>query len=159
MPKKVNELELVIKDPRVTDDMLPFTATDGSAGFDLPVLSPKTSPKKTVIIPPKSHLVLGTGIAIHIKDKNVVGLIFPKSGLGTRDHIILSNLVGVIDSDYQGEIKIPIHNDGDDEFYFDDGDKLFQMVFVNITRYTFKVVAEFDKKTKRGETGFGANTK
>ena len=134
---------------------LPNFGINDSAAIDLRVFAEDDHASST-IIPPKTHVKLGTGIAVHITSRNIVGLIYPRSSTGSKSHIILSNLVGVIDFGYTGEIMLPIHNDSDDEFFVNDGDRLFQMIFHHISKPTFQLVDDFEEESIRGDGGFGS---
>lgn len=144
------KVEVRILDSRVGDVFpLPEYATDGSAGVDLRACldAPlKLAPGKTELIP--------TGIAIHIGDANLAATILPRSGLGHKHGIVLGNLVGLIDSDYQGQLFVSCWNRGSDTFTIEPGERIAQMVFVPVVQVEFEVVDEFDASA-RGEGGFG----
>jgi len=128
---------------------LPAYATDGSAGLDLRAClkEPQTlKPDDTVLIP--------SGIAIHIEDSGYAAMLLPRSGLGHKHGIVLGNLVGLIDSDYQGEVMVSCWNRGQSDFTIQPGDRIAQMVIVPVVRAKFEVVTEFDEST-RGAGGFG----
>jgi dUTP pyrophosphatase len=129
---------------------LPTYATDGSAAIDL-----RACVKEQIDIPPGETALIGSGIAINIKDPNLVGIILPRSGLGIHKGIILANTMGVIDSDYQGEIKIALLNRGPNQYTVKTADRICQMLFMPVTRVTLKMVQEFSNATKRGSGGFG----
>jgi dUTP pyrophosphatase len=129
---------------------LPTYATDGSAAIDL-----RACVKEQIDIPPGETALIGSGIAINIKDPNLVGIILPRSGLGIHKGIILANTMGVIDSDYQGEIKIALLNRGPCQYTVKTADRICQMLFMPVTRVTLKMVQEFSNATKRGSGGFG----
>lgn len=129
---------------------LPTYATDGSAAIDL-----RACVKEQIDIPPGETALIGSGIAINIKDPNLVGIILPRSGLGIHKGIILANTMGVIDSDYQGEIKIALLNRGPNQYTVKTADRICQMLFMPLTRVTLKMVQEFSNATKRGSGGFG----
>jgi len=129
---------------------LPTYATDGSAAIDL-----RACVKEQIDIPPGETALIGSGIAINIKDPNLVGIILPRSGLGIHKDIILANTMGVIDSDYQGEIKIALLNRGPNQYTVKTADRICQMLFMPVTRVTLKMVQEFSNATKRGSGGFG----
>jgi dUTP pyrophosphatase len=129
---------------------LPTYATDGSAAIDL-----RACVKEQIDIPPGETALIGSGIAINIKDPNLVGIILPRSGLGIHTGIILANTMGVIDSDYQGEIKIALLNRGPNQYTVKTADRICQMLFMPVTRVTLKMVQEFSNATKRGSGGFG----
>jgi dUTP pyrophosphatase len=143
-------IELKILDPRIgTEYPLPAYATPGSAGLDLRALldAPLTlQPGETVLIP--------TGLAIHIGDANLCATILPRSGMGHKHGIVLGNLVGLIDSDYQGQLMISTWNRGQSAFTIEPGDRIAQLVFVPVVQAEFAIVDEF-AATDRGEGGFG----
>jgi len=143
-------IELKILDPRIgTEYPLPAYATPGSAGLDLRALldAPLTlQPGETVLIP--------TGLAIHIGDANLCATILPRSGMGHKHGIVLGNLVGLIDSDYQGQLMISTWNRGQNAFTIEPGDRIAQLVFVPVVQAEFAIVDEF-AASDRGEGGFG----
>lgn len=128
---------------------MPEYATSGSAGVDMracvdtPV---KVEPGETHLIP--------TGIAINIVDPGLAAMLLPRSGLGHKHGIVLGNLVGLIDSDYQGQVFVSCWNRGNEPFTIRPGDRIAQMVFVPVVRARFETVAEFEESA-RGEGGFG----
>jgi dUTP pyrophosphatase len=143
-------IELKILDRRIgTEYPLPEYATPGSAGLDLRALldAPLTlQPGQTELIP--------TGIAIHIGDANLCATILPRSGMGHKHGIVLGNLVGLIDSDYQGQLMVSTWNRGQSAFTIQPGDRLAQLVFMPVVQAQFELVEEFDA-SERGEGGFG----
>lgn len=143
-------IELKILDPRIgTEYPLPAYATPGSAGLDLRALldAPlELKPGETFLIP--------TGIAIHIGDANLCATILPRSGLGHKHGIVLGNLVGLIDSDYQGQLMVSTWNRGSDSFTIQPGDRIAQLVFMPVVQADFSLVLDFDQ-SERGEGGFG----
>lgn len=143
-------IELKILDRRIgTEYPLPEYATPGSAGLDLRALldAPLTLlPGQTELIP--------TGLAIHIGDANLCATILPRSGMGHKNGIVLGNLVGLIDSDYQGQLMISTWNRGQNAFTIQPGDRIAQLVFMPVVQAQFELVEEFDA-TERGEGGFG----
>lgn len=143
-------IELKILDPRIgTEYPLPAYATPGSAGLDLRALldAPlELKPGETFLIP--------TGIAIHIGDANLCATILPRSGLGHKHGIVLGNLVGLIDSDYQGQLMVSTWNRGSDTFTIAPGDRIAQLVFMPVVQADFSLVLDFDQ-SERGEGGFG----
>jgi dUTP pyrophosphatase len=143
-------IELKILDPRIgTEYPLPTYATPGSAGLDLRALldAPLTlKPGQTELIP--------TGIAIHIGDANLCATILPRSGMGHKHGIVLGNLVGLIDSDYQGQLMVSTWNRGQADFTIQPGDRIAQLVFMPVVQAEFSVVNDFDQ-SERGEGGFG----
>jgi len=143
-------IELKILDRRIgTEYPLPAYATPGSAGLDLRALldEPLTLlPGQTELIP--------TGLAIHIGDANLCATILPRSGMGHKNGIVLGNLVGLIDSDYQGQLMISTWNRGQNAFTIQPGDRIAQLVFMPVVQAQFELVEEFDT-SERGEGGFG----
>lgn len=142
-------LELKIIDERVRDYPLPHHATPGSAGMDLRALldAPLT-------LAPGACELVRTGLAIHIADPALAGMILPRSGLGHKHGIVLGNLIGLIDSDYQGELMISVWNRGTSEFVLEPGERLAQYVLVPVVQAELVEVTEF-KASERGEGGFG----
>jgi len=146
----MNKVQLKILDPRIGSEFpLPHYATDGSAGMDLRACldeSLEISPGQTILIP--------TGIAIHIGDPSLAAVLLPRSGLGHKHGIVLGNLVGLIDADYQGQVFVSCWNRGQAPFTIEVGERIAQMVFVPVTQVTFDIVEEFDMSA-RGAGGFG----
>lgn len=141
-----------ILDPRIGDSLpLPTYATEGSAGMDLRALLDEA----LVINPGETHLVR-TGLAIHLADPGLAGMILPRSGLGHKHGIILGNTVGLIDSDYQGELMISVWNRGQTTFTLEPGERLAQYVVVPVVQVQLEVVDSFDA-SQRGEGGFGSS--
>ncbi|GAB2780965.1 dUTP diphosphatase [Halomonas shantousis] len=138
-----------ILDERVREFPMPHYATEGSAGMDLRALldAPLT------LAPGDSQLVR-TGLAIHIGDPGLAGMILPRSGLGHKHGIVLGNLVGLIDSDYQGELMISVWNRGQDSFVLEPGERLAQYVLVPVVQAELDVVEDFTA-SRRGTGGFG----
>ena len=146
----MHALQAKILDPRLGSDFpLPSYATPGSAGLDLRAMLQddlSLEPGQTVLIP--------TGLAIHIADPGLAALILPRSGLGHKHGIVLGNLVGLIDSDYQGELMVSCWNRGNDTFTLKVGERLAQLVLVPVVQAHFELVNEFDN-SERGAGGFG----
>ncbi len=143
-------LELRILDPRIgTEVPLPEAATTGSAGVDL-----RACLDAPVTLAPGATELIGTGIAIHLADPGLAAMILPRSGLGHRHGIVLGNLVGLIDSDYQGELKVSCWNRGSESFSIEPGDRIAQLVVVPVVPVAFEVVDEFTA-SERGAGGFG----
>jgi dUTP pyrophosphatase len=145
----VTEIAVRILDARVADQ-LPRYATPGSAGLDLSACidAPLTiAPGQAVTIP--------TGIAIHIADPGLAAMILPRSGLGTRHGIVLGNLVGLIDSDYQGPLQVSVWNRGPVAYTVQPLERIAQMVIVPVVQAAFRVVESF-AASQRGEAGFGS---
>ncbi len=149
MNKKV---DLKILDSRIKDH-LPGYATPGSAGLDLRACIDET----LIIAPGETHLI-PTGIAIHIADNNYAAIILPRSGLGHKHGIVLGNLVGLIDSDYQGQIFISCWNRGQETFELDSMERIAQLVVVPVAQVNFNVVDDF-RQSRRGKDGFGSTGK
>ena len=146
----MQRIQLKILDRRIgTEFPLPNYATDGSAGMDLRACVEDG----LCILPGETHLI-PTGLAIHIEDPALAAVLLPRSGLGHKHGIVLGNLVGLIDSDYQGQIFISVWNRGHEAFTIEPGDRIAQMVFVPVVQAEFRVVEEFEE-SKRGGGGFG----
>ncbi len=147
----MHKIELKILDPRVGTEgfPLPTYATEGSAGVDLRACLDddlELAPGQTELVP--------TGIAIHIKDPGLAATILPRSGLGHKHGIVLGNLVGLIDSDYQGQLFISVWNRGNETFTVSPGERIAQLVILPVVQVGFQVVEEFGE-SQRGEGGFG----
>lgn len=143
-------IELKILDSRIGSEFpLPAYATPGSAGMDL-----RSMIDTTMTIAPGETQLIPTGIAIHVADPGLAAVILPRSGLGHKHGIVLGNLVGLIDSDYQGPLMVSCWNRSDTPFTLEIGDRLAQLVFVPVVQAQFKLVDEFDS-SDRGEGGFG----
>ena len=137
-------------DPRLGGAIpLPGYATDGSAGLDL-----RACVDAPAAIEPGETLLVGTGLAIHIGDPGYAAVIIPRSGLGHRHGIVLGNLTGLIDSDYQGEVLISCWNRGHESYVIEPGERIAQLVVVPVARARFERVEAF-AETKRGTGGFG----
>lgn len=143
-------IQVKLLDPSLLRDGLPTYATPGSAGLDL-----RVSLTEPLQIAPNETVLLSTGMAIYIGDPMIAAMILPRSGLGHKHGIVLGNLVGLIDSDYQGELKISCWNRGVEHFTVYPGDRLAQLVFVPVMQPTLTVVEHFEE-TQRGEGGFGS---
>ena len=134
-------------------DQLPAYATPGSAGLDL-----RACLDAPVTLEPNAWQLVGTGIAIHLADPAYAALILPRSGLGHKHGIVLGNLVGLIDSDYQGELKISAWNRSDTPFVLQPMERLAQLVIVPVVQAQFRIVTEF-AASQRGEGGYGSTGK
>ncbi len=146
----MKHIELKILDDRVgTQIPLPEHATGGSAGIDLRACLDEP----LVVAPGETHLI-GTGIAIHIGDPGYAAMLLPRSGLGHKHGIVLGNLVGLIDSDYQGELKVSCWNRGNTPFTVNPGERICQMVIVPVLQVEYDIVEEFEE-SERGAGGFG----
>jgi dUTP pyrophosphatase len=144
------QIQLKILDSRLGEEFpLPDYATAGSAGMDLRAMLNKP----LELAPGDTHLI-PTGIAIHIEDPAMAAVILPRSGLGHKHGIVLGNLVGLIDSDYQGQLFVSCWNRGRDAFRIEVGERIAQLVIVPVVRASFQVVEEFTQ-SERGEGGFG----
>ena len=145
-----HDLQLKILDPRLGRDFpLPDYATAGAAGLDLRAML--TAP---LDLAPGATELLPTGMAIHIGAPGVAAMILPRSGLGHRHGIVLGNLVGLIDSDYQGELLVSCWNRGQDNFRIEVGERIAQLVLVPVLRARFELVESFTA-SQRGQGGFG----
>ncbi len=143
-------IQLKILDPRLGSDFpLPDYATDGSAGMDMRAMLDESR----VIEAGETHLI-PTGLAIHIDDPALAAVLLPRSGLGHKHGIVLGNLVGLIDSDYQGQVFVSVWNRSQDPFTVEVGERIAQMVFVPVVQARFDIVDEFSE-TRRGSGGFG----
>jgi dUTP pyrophosphatase len=137
-------------DPRVGDSIpLPHYATDGSAGLDMRACIDEP----TIVEPGKTELI-PTGLAIHIGDTSLAAVLLPRSGLGHKHGLVLGNLTGLIDSDYQGQVYISCWNRSSKSYEIQPAERIAQMVFVPVEQVQFKVVDEFDD-SDRGVGGFG----
>ena len=146
----MQSIQLKILDRRIgTTYPMPHYATDGAAGMDL-----RACLDATITLEPGQTELLPTGIAIHIADASLAAVLLPRSGLGHKHGIVLGNLVGLIDSDYQGQLFVSCWNRGNQAFTIAPGERIAQMVFVPVVRAGFEVVDDFVDST-RGAGGFG----
>lgn len=146
----LQKIQLKILDPRLGKEFaLPQYATDGSAGLDL-----RACLSEPLQLLPSETQLIPTGLAIYIGDPNIAATILPRSGLGHKHGIVLGNLIGLIDSDYQGEVMISCWNRGNDHFTIQPGERIAQLVFLPVIRTEFSIVTEFNS-TRRGDGGFG----
>lgn len=145
-------LEVKIIDPRMKEQ-LPSYATSGSAGLDL-----RACIDGPLIIEPGATHLVPTGLAIHIGDPGYAAMILPRSGLGHKHGIVLGNLVGLIDADYQGQLMVSTWNRGDVQFVLNPMERLAQLVIVPVMQVELKVVEEF-RVSERGAGGFGSTGK
>lgn len=147
----MNKIQLKVLDQRIGNE-IPFPAygTDGSAGMDL-----RACIDEKITLKPGQTELIPTGIAIHIEDNSMAATILPRSGLGHKHGIVLGNLVGLIDSDYQGQVFVSMWNRGDTVFEIESGDRIAQIVFVPVIQVEFEQVDEFGD-SDRGEGGFGS---
>jgi dUTP pyrophosphatase len=143
-------IQVKILDPRIGKTLpLPHYATDGSAGLDL-----RACLDEALLLAPGETRLIPTGIAIHIGDPGYAAVLLPRSGLGHKHGIVLGNLVGLIDSDYQGQLFVSCWNRSSESFTIEIGERIAQMVFVPVLRPAFEVVEEFSA-SQRGAGGFG----
>ena len=150
----MKNIQLKILDPRIGKSIaLPEYATDGSAGMDL-----RAAVEDTTDIHSGETLLIPTGLAIYVEDPSMAAVVLPRSGLGHKHGIVLGNLVGLIDSDYQGQLFISCWNRGHESFTIEVGDRLAQLVIVPVIQTKFKIVDEFIS-TDRGSGGFGHSGK
>jgi dUTP pyrophosphatase len=146
-------IDVKILDPRMADQ-LPAYATPGSAGLDL-----RACLNEAVTLQPNAWQLIPTGIAIHLADPGYAALILPRSGLGHKHGIVLGNLVGLIDSDYQGQLMVSAWNRSPTAFTIGPMERIAQLVVVPVVQAQFKVVSEFPAATERGAGGYGSTGK
>lgn len=145
-------VDVVVLDPRIgTTFPLPTYATEGSAGLDL-----RACLDAPLALAPGETSLIRTGLALHIADPAFAGLVLPRSGLGHKHGIVLGNLVGLIDSDYQGELMVSCWNRGQDSFTIQPGERIAQYVLVPVVQAEFNVVSSFEASA-RGAGGFGSS--
>ena len=146
----MHKLQAKILDPRLGRDFpLPAYATSGSAGLDLRAML-----QADTTLEPGQTLLIPTGLSIHIADPGLAALVLPRSGLGHKHGIVLGNLVGLIDSDYQGELMVSCWNRGQSSFNIAVGERIAQLMLVPVIQAQFELVSEFDD-SDRGAGGFG----
>jgi len=146
----MHKIQVKILDSRVGKEFaLPMYATDGSAGMDM-----RACIDETIFIAPGTTHLIPTGLAIHIDDPSLAAILLPRSGLGHKHGIVLGNLVGLIDSDYQGQVFVSCWNRGSETFTLEPGERIAQMVIVPVVRAEFDIVEEFTQ-SQRGDGGFG----
>ncbi|TDV64406.1 dUTP diphosphatase [Pseudomonas sp. LP_7_YM] len=146
----MHALQAKILDPRIGGEFpLPAYATTGSAGLDLRAML-----KEETVLEPGQTLLIPTGLSVYIADPGLAALILPRSGLGHKHGIVLGNLVGLIDSDYQGELMVSCWNRSQSAFKISVGERIAQLVLVPVVQAHFEVVQEFDE-SQRGAGGFG----
>ncbi len=146
----MKKIEVKILNPKIGNEIeLPKQTTPGSAAIYLSACL-----DYTLDLNPGDTKLISTGIAIHIEDENFAGIILPRSGLGHKHGIVLGNLVGLIDSDYQGELMVSLWNRGKEVFSIHPGDRIAQFMVIPVTSFELNVVNEF-AQSERGEGGFG----
>ncbi len=146
------KIQIKILNPKMTNH-LPAYATDGAAGLDL-----RACMDNAIIVEPGQTVLIHTGLAVHLADPGYAAMILPRSGLGHKHGIVLGNLVGLIDSDYQGELKVSVWNRSRTPFTIEPFERIAQMVIVPVMQAEFKVVDDF-ATSQRGEGGFGSTGK
>lgn len=148
----LRNIELKILDPRIGDSIpLPHYATPGSAGLDM-----RACIDEPLTVEPGATELIPTGLAIHIADPSLAAVLLPRSGLGHKHGLVLGNLTGLIDSDYQGQVYVSCWNRGRAPYEIQPGERIAQMVFVPVAQVEFSVVDEFGA-SERGEGGFGSS--
>ena len=146
------QIKIKILDERLGRDFpLPSYETAMSAGMDLRAME-----DSDFILNPGEVCLVHTGFAMHIADPNVTALVVPRSGLGYKHGIVLSNLTGVIDADYQGPLMMPLWNHSNEPFEIKVGDRVAQMLFVPVIHADLQVTNSFDEESERGQKGFGS---
>jgi len=143
-------IQLKILDPRIGSEFeMPAYATEGSAGMDL-----RACVDQATTLKPGETKLIPTGISVYVADPSLAAVLLPRSGLGHKHGIVLGNLTGLIDSDYQGPLMVSLWNRGNSEFSVEPGDRIAQMVFVPIAQVEFELVEEFTESA-RASGGFG----
>lgn len=150
----LDTVQVKILDDKIRTDnrfSIPTRATEGSAGIDL-----RACIDEPILIKAGESVLVGTGISIYIKDPNYAGVILPRSGLGSKSGIVLGNLVGLIDSDYQGELMVSVWNRSWEDYVLEPATKFAQYVVVPVVTPRFSLVEDFDTRTLRNVGGFGS---
>ncbi len=151
----MNSVQVKILNPKIGQDPnfpLPTRATDGSAGIDL-----RACIDEPITIKAGETQLIGTGLSIYIADPNYAGIILPRSGLGHKHGIVLGNLVGLIDADYQGELMVSVWNRSTTDFVLHPAERMAQYMVVPVVRPSFEIVDEFSDVSERGAGGFGSS--
>lgn len=144
--------DVVIEMIKLDEEARLMRGSQGAAGYDL-----RANLSKVLDIPPLSVAMVGTGIKVHIKNQNIAAMILPRSGKGHKDGIVLGNLVGLIDSDYQGELKVSVWNRNPEKYVtIAPGEAIAQLVFVPVILPNLVIVDYFGESSQRGEGGFGS---
>ncbi len=150
MNQLTTSLQVKILDPRLGTDLpMPTYATAGSAGMDLRACIDKPN-----LLKPGHTMLIPTGMAMHIADPGLCAMLLPRSGLGHKHGVVLGNLVGLIDSDYQGQLMVSCWNRATQAFIIEPGERIAQMVLIPVVQASFAIVEEFNN-TARGDGGFG----
>jgi dUTP pyrophosphatase len=144
------QIDVKVLDPRMADQ-LPSYATAGSAGLDL-----RACLDAPLTLAPNAWQLVPTGLAIHLADPGFAAMILPRSGLGHKHGIVLGNLVGLIDSDYQGQLMVSAWNRSDVAFTIEPMERIAQMVIVPVVQARFNIVSEFGQTSERGAGGYGS---
>jgi len=144
------QVDVKVMDPRIADQ-LPIYATPGSAGLDL-----RACLDAPLTLAPNAWQLVPTGLAIHLADPGFAAMILPRSGLGHKHGIVLGNLVGLIDSDYQGQLMVSAWNRSDVPFTIEPMERIAQMVIVPVVQASFRLVGDFAKASERGSGGYGS---
>ena len=156
---ELNRVEIKILDKRIIKlpcCSIPTYGTDGSAGLDLPAMFTHPHSKSIDLwIEPGETVLIPTGISVHVKDTGYAAVLLPRSGMGHKQGLVLGNLVGLIDSDYQGPLMVSLWNRSKERRVITLGQKIAQMIFIPVARPELVVVEEYDAVTQRGEGGFG----
>ena len=148
----MQSIQLKVLDPRIGDTIpLPHYATDGSAGLDM-----RACIDEAITVAPGETVLIPTGLAIYIGDPALAAVLLPRSGLGHKHGLVLGNLTGLIDSDYQGQVYISCWNRGQVAYDVQPAERIAQMVFVPVAQVEFRQVEEFEE-TARGAGGFGSS--
>ena len=148
----MKKLQLRILSPLIGDKIpIPADSTEGSAGLDL-----RACIESELTLEPTDTVLIPTGISVFIEDPSLAAMILPRSGLGHKHGIVLGNLVGLIDSDYQGELMVSCWNRGQSSFTINPGDRIAQMILVPVVQAEFTIVDQF-QETDRGADGFGSS--
>ena len=147
------KIDVKIMDARMADQ-LPAYATEGSAGLDL-----RACLDAPLTLAPNAWQLVPTGIAVYLKDPGYAAMLLPRSGLGHKHGIVLGNLVGLIDSDYQGQLMVSCWNRSDVAFTIEPMERIAQMVIVPVLQAQFNVVTDFESPSARGEGGYGSTGK
>jgi dUTP pyrophosphatase len=146
----MDKLQVKVLDPRIGNDIpLPHYATDGSAGLDL-----RACIDQDILLKPGQTELIPTGLAIYLENPGYAAMLLPRSGLGHKHGVVLGNLVGLIDSDYQGQLMVSCWNRGQSDYTINVGERIAQMVIVPVVQTEFELVPEF-QATNRGTGGFG----
>ncbi len=151
----MNSVQVKLLNPKIGQDPnfpLPTRATDGSAGIDL-----RACIDEPITIKAGETKLIGTGLSIYIADPNYAGIILPRSGLGHKHGIVLGNLVGLIDADYQGELMVSVWNRSTTDFVLHPAERMAQYMVVPVVRPSFEIVDEFSDVSERGAGGFGSS--